>query len=509
MTPELIHLRTKGVRLLALLASMAALIIMVWSAAIGAPVLALAAAAIAALPIWLGLAGRADRMSCIMLGVTLPIFPALMLALAKGSGWLIDMHMVFFAVLAVLTILAEWRVIVAATATTAIHHLLFNFVAPAYVFPDGESLLRVVFHAVVVVLEAGVLALLCIRIERLIIGLGSEREVREAHEAQLQHERERIAKEQHEVLSALGERLEGLAAGNLAARLNSTFPPGYDQARQMLNAACTSLEKLVGGVATNADRVATGSRELREAAGSLATKTEEQAAQIETATRTATAVLNEFENQSRLWSETRATALTAKAEADRGTTVIAGTAEAMERIERSSAQIGEMIAFIDSIAFQTNLLALNAGVEAARAGEAGKGFAVVASEVRDLAQRSGDSATAIKELVHSSKAEVAAGVERVHELVALLAALVSRFSDIAGQIDTIAQGSDATLANIREVNASMVLLDRAIQQNAAMAEQSSAASMELLQTADDLNSQVASFSWSKEPERGETLARAA
>jgi methyl-accepting chemotaxis protein len=360
-----------------------------------------------------------------------------------------------------------------------------------------------------VVLEAGVLALLCIRIERLIIGLGSEREVREAHEAQLQHERERIAKEQHEVLSALGERLEGLAAGNLAARLNSTFPPGYDQARQMLNAACTSLEKLVGGVATNADRVATGSRELREAAGSLATKTEEQAAQIETATRTATAVLNEFENQSRLWSETRATALTAKAEADRGTTVIAGTAEAMERIERSSAQIGEMIAFIDSIAFQTNLLALNAGVEAARAGEAGKGFAVVASEVRDLAQRSGDSATAIKELVHSSKAEVAAGVERVHELVALLAALVSRFSDIAGQIDTIAQGSDATLANIREVNASMVLLDRAIQQNAAMAEQSSAASMELLQTADDLNSQVASFSWSKEPERGETLARAA
>lgn len=495
MNLELNDLRTKGVQLLGGLAAIAGLIQLAAGMVVGTPVLALGAVLVAGLPVWFGLAGRGDYVARLILGASLPLFPALAVAMAKGSGWTIDMHMLFFGTLAVLTILADWRVIIAATLTTAVHHLLLNFIAPTYVFPEGANLLRVMFHAAVVVLESGILILLCLRIEALLAGLAKAHEEQMAKDALLNEERERVATEQREVLSALGDRLRTLAEGDLAARLTRPFPSDYDQARQMLNSACTALEQLVGGVAINADRVATGSRELREAAGSLASKTEEHAAHIENAARTASEMLTAFELQSRQWDETRSTALTAKTEADRGTAVIAGAATAMERIEQSSAKIGEMIAFIDSIAFQTNLLALNAGVEAARAGEAGKGFAVVASEVRDLAQRSADSATAIKDLVRSSKDEVAAGVEQVQELVSLLAALVTRFSDIAGQIDTIAQGSQDNLEDIRQVSAAMVLLDQAVQQNAAMAEQSSAASMELLQTASDLNGQVSHFTW--------------
>jgi methyl-accepting chemotaxis protein len=497
MTFELDALRTKGVQLLGMIAAAAGAILLVIGLIEGAALLGLGAVAIAAMPVWFALNRRGDRFACVMVGATFPLFPALAVALSKGTGWTLDSHMLFFATLAVLAILADWRVILAATVTTAVHHLLLNFVAPLYVFPDGANLLRVVFHAVVVVLEASVLVLLAMRIEGLLIGLKQAHEEQVAKDAQISAERERVAAEQREVLGALGERLAALAEGNLAARLTRPFPADYDQARQMLNAACTALESLVGGVANNADRVACGSQELREASASLASKTEEHAAQIESAARTASAMLDTFEQQSQRWDDTRDTALQAKSEADRGTTAIAGAAEAMERIERSSGQIGEMIAFIDSIAFQTNLLALNAGVEAARAGEAGKGFAVVASEVRDLAQRSADSATAIKQLVHASKAEVASGVQQVQELVTLLAALVGRFSEIAGQIDTIAQGSQDTLANIRQVSAAMVLLDYAVQQNAAMAEQSAAASMELLHTASDLNDQVANFTWTR------------
>lgn len=490
---ELNRLRQQGVQLLGGLAAVTATILLVWSLIAGVPIYGFAALALAALPILFAVSGRADSLARIALGASFPLFPALMLALAKGTGWLLDMHMVFFAFLAVLAIMADWRVILAATATTAIHHLALNFIAPAYVFPDGASLLRVLFHALIVVVEAGVLVMLCTRLENLITGLMEAREKQAEQDARVTAERERIAAEQNEVLSAMSDRLRALSNGDLATQLHAPFPDQYEPARDMLNSSCLELDRLVGSVAINADRVTTGSREMREASIDLASKTEEQSASIENVSRTTADLLRQFQDNSQMWSETRETALEAKRDADRGTAVIAGAAEAMERIESSSAQIDEMIAFIDSIAFQTNLLALNAGVEAARAGEAGKGFAVVANEVRELAQRSGDSATAIKELIRTSKTEVSTGVDKVQEMVTLLGSVVKRFTEIADQIDNIANRSDQTLSGIEQINEAMALLDRAMQQNAAMAEQTSAASVELLQSADALKTHVSRF----------------
>jgi methyl-accepting chemotaxis protein len=134
---------------------------------------------------------------------------------------------------------------------------------------------------------------------------------------------------------------------------------------------------------------------------------------------------------------------------------------------------------------------------------------VVASEVRELARRSAQSASAIKQLIANSKSEVAIGVDRVQELVALLASLVGRFSDIAAQVDRIALGSDATLSSIRQIDEAMSLLDRAMQQNAAMAEQTSAAAVELMRSADGLNNEVARFSHSGAAPAAAPYARAA
>jgi methyl-accepting chemotaxis protein len=490
---EMRDLRETGIRVIGILAGVIGAMLVVWGLAGGAPMVALAAGLLTPAPLRFAQTRRADPAARIVMAVTYPMLAGLMLAMASTTGWMIDMHMVFFAFLAVLAALADWRVIVVGTLVTALHHLLLNFVAPAYVFPDGADLARVVFHAVIVLIEAAVLIVLCRRLETLIRNLMAARRAEAALEARRTADREALAKDQRLVLSGLSERLRALAAGDLSDRLHTPFPGEFDKARVLLNDSCAALDQLVSAVALTADRVATGANELREASSDLAGKTEQQTAAIETAARTAGTLLHDIEAQAGLWSATRSTALEAKADADRGTDDIAAAAEAITQIEASSAQIGEMIGFIDTIAFQTNLLALNAGVEAARAGEAGKGFAVVAGEVRELAQRSAESATAIKQLVASSKDEVAVGVARVQHLVNLLASLVARFSDIAGQIDTIASGSQSAVESIRQIDAAMTLLDRGMQQNAAMAEQASAASVELLRNAEDLRTEVSRF----------------
>jgi methyl-accepting chemotaxis protein len=487
------QLRENAVRLIGALACVVAAIIAVWGMIGGAPVIAISALLLVAAPAWFALQRRSDPIARLSLAVTYPMLAGLLLAMASTSSWLVDMHMVFFAFLAVLAALADWRVIIVGTVVTAVHHLLLNFVAPAYVFPDGADLARVVFHAVVVLIEAGVLVFLCRQFEMLIRQSMEARAAQIALDAERNAEREAIASEQRLVLAGLSERLSSLAAGDLASQIKTPFPGDYDRARALLNESCGALDQLVGSVALTADQVANGAQELREASSDLASKTEQQTAAIETVARTTAELLRDAAAQAQLWGATRTTALEAKADADRGAVDISGAAEAMTRIEASSAEIGEMIGFIDTIAFQTNLLALNAGVEAARAGEAGKGFAVVAGEVRELAQRSAQSASAIKQLVANSKGEVAVGVERVQQLVTLLASLVGRFSDIAEQVEQIAQGSQGAVDAIGQINAAMGLLDRAMQQNAAMAEQTSAASVELLRSAADLNGQVARF----------------
>lgn len=505
---EMRDLRETGICVIGILAGVIGAVLVIWGLVGGAPLVALAAALLMPAPLRFAQTRRADPVARVVMAVTYPMLAALMLAMASTTGWIIDMHMVFFAFLAVLAALADWRVIVVGTLVTALHHLLLNFVAPTYVFPDGADLMRVVFHAVIVLIEAAVLIVLCRQFEVLIRNLMEARRAEAALDARRNADREARAADQRLVLNGLSERLRALAAGDLSHRLHTPFPGEFDQARILLNDSCAELDQLVSAVVLTADRVATGSHELREASGDLAAKTEQQTAAIETAARTAGTLLNDIEAQAGLWSATRATALEAKADADRGTDDIAAAAEAITRIEASSAEIGEMIGFIDTIAFQTNLLALNAGVEAARAGEAGKGFAVVAGEVRELAQRSAESATAIKQLVASSKEEVATGVARVQQLVRLLASLVARFSDIAGQVDTIASGSEGTLEAIRQIDAAMTMLDRGMQQNAAMAEQTSAASVELLRSAEDLRTEVSRFRH-QEAGSAQSLSRAA
>jgi methyl-accepting chemotaxis protein len=176
-----------------------------------------------------------------------------------------------------------------------------------------------------------------------------------------------------------------------------------------------------------------------------------------------------------------------------GGQVVRNAVTAMDAIEKSSQEIGQIVTVIDGIAFQTNLLALNAGVEAARAGESGKGFAVVANEVRALAQRSADAAKDIKALITTSSGQVSQGVRLVGEAGEMFERIVGNIGDINGSIEQIATGTETQAGNLQQVSLAVGDMDRMTQQNAAMVEESTAASRSLASEADELAGLVSRF----------------
>jgi len=171
----------------------------------------------------------------------------------------------------------------------------------------------------------------------------------------------------------------------------------------------------------------------------------------------------------------------------------------MGEITQSSRKIADITGVIDGIAFQTNILALNAAVEAARAGEQGRGFAVVAAEVRSLAHRSAEAAKEIKQLIDASVDRVGSGARQVQaagDTMLEIVHSVQRVNQIMGEMASTAAAQSTDIAR---VNTAVVELDQLTQQNAALVEQSAAASESLRDQADTLAQAVVAFKLQSTP----------
>jgi methyl-accepting chemotaxis protein len=422
---------------------------------VGLPVTLIAAAAYAL--------ARGTMLSRVVMPVAAMAIVGLHIQLARGT---LEFHFGVFVTLAILLVYRDWRPVVVAAATIAVHHVVFDRLqaagAPVYCTPTADFL-KVMVHAGYVVVQTALEVGIALQMAR------SERQGQELGHL--------VSQIDHDGRIALD--LKHLAATTPAARALQAVLARIDTTVCEVQASASNCN-------TASQEIATGNQDLSQRTERTASSLQQIASSMEQLTGTVRQTADSARTANQL-------AATASGAAGKGGDVVSQVVSTMDEISASSRQIGEIIGTIDGIAFQTNILALNAAVEAARAGEQGRGFAVVAGEVRSLAQRSADAAREIKALIGNSVDRVEAGSRLVGEAGASMqdiVASVQRVSDIIGEISMAANEQSTGLVS---VNTSVNQLDQMTQQNAALVEQSAAAAESLREQAGRLTDVVRVF----------------
>lgn len=473
-------------------------------------------------------------------------------AALAGHRWQIDSHMFFFAVLACMMVLGDWRVVVAAAATIVVHHLSLSVLVPSMIYPSdslAENIPRTLLHGLVVAIETSALVLairtrnrldqqaalarenLAAKVEEAerarVLAEETSREAEiakgaaedssraanealtradeeaerariadenlRATEAAEREDRERRAEQQQQVFRSLSGALGAMSNGNLNTKIQEAFPEEYEALRQDFNHAVDRIADLVSALVESSGAIRSESANLNSAATEMSRRTESQAASLEETAAAITELASSVENSSSGARDAAQTVVHARDRSDAGAKVVQSTIDAMTEIAESSKKISQITNVIDDIAFQTNLLALNAGVEAARAGEAGRGFSVVASEVRALAQRSSESAKEISELLSASTRQVENGVQLAHDSGEVLTEIGGMVQKLDGLVVSIADTSAQQTSTLSEISTAVNRLDQVTQQNAAMFEETTAAVSSLTAQAEVLDENTGKF----------------
>lgn len=299
--------------------------------------------------------------------------------------------------------------------------------------------------------------------------------------------------ERKRIVGVLSEKLNAMAGGNLDDPIEGFFAEAYKGIRMDFNQAQAALRDLIYAVVNSADAIHRSANEVNEAAANLSERTARQAATLEETAAALQRTNSGIQSSSDLAQETNSEVALARQNVTRNRELVESAVEAMGQIQTSFAEVANITALIQNIAFQTNILALNAGVEATRAGEAGKGFIVVANEVRALAQRSSEAVTAIQALMVKSETSISDGSQRVVSSGNALKEMIEIIDRVSDRVEKFAASSKVQAVHLGEVNTALADLERDTQKNAAMAEQSSAASELLRQEVELLTERTAMF----------------
>jgi methyl-accepting chemotaxis protein len=290
--------------------------------------------------------------------------------------------------------------------------------------------------------------------------------------------------------SVASDALAALADGNLAVKIPAAAEGSLLHSLKRL---AEELQLMLGDIHHATQSISVASGEIAAGNQDLSQRTEQTASNLQRTASNMAHLTSAVRHSADAARQANQLAASAAEVAARGGHVVGQVVSTMNDINHSSKKIADIIGVIDGIAFQTNILALNAAVEAARAGEQGRGFAVVASEVRSLASRSAEAAREIKALISASVAKVDAGSQLVVAAGSTMDEIVGSVRKVGDIIGEITSASAEQSEGIAEINAAMGQLDGMTQQNAALVEESAAASESLKGQTQLLSHAVAVF----------------
>lgn len=383
-----------------------------------------------------------------------------------GHPYQSDMHMYFFAMLAVLAGWLDWRIFVPATVAIATHHLLLSLLQPAGVFPNGNDIGRVLLHGTIVVVQSAALSWL-------VWSLRQSLEISEIERRQADAARE--------------------IADEARRHVAETTAKAASERQRILHGVANDFEHAIAGIARD---VIGSVQSLRAASQQM------KSGAVEVLRRSTAASQSSRQTSSNVVAVTQVTSELAQsfAEVDRqvaesarivgAATLQAGNVlHTVGDLSRKADEIGNIAGVISTIAKHTNLLALNASIEAARLGRSGGGFTIVAQEIKSLANQTWSATEEIQgqiEAIHRSGSEAIAAIDVMNQTIGSL-------NQISGAVATVVEQQNAATAgiaaNIRQAADETVAAASHIDIVSRVAAETDEAASHIAQSADQLSLQ--------------------
>jgi methyl-accepting chemotaxis protein len=443
------------------------------AAAVGLP-----AAILSSVFAWLRAGTRLTR---IVIAAASMVFSALLIQQTHG---MIEMHFSVFVLMAFLFCYRDWAPIVTAAGVIAVHHLCFNYLQqwgyPAYVFAHRTGLDMVLIHAAFVVFQAGILIYM------------AELARKEALQA------EEVNKVAHQL-----RVIHGVVDVSVhCADARSAFAKGFNEFMERVRQLLYAIASNAGTLESSSAALLTSSKQMRSAAEEGLTRADSASAAAQQVTSNLQTVAIATEEMTSSIKEIAKSSNEAAKIAASAVKTAETTNATVVKLGASSAEIGQVIKVITSIAQQTNLLALNATIEAARAGEAGKGFAVVANEVKELAKETAKATEDISQKIEAIQGDTRGAVEAI----AQISQVIGQINDISNTIASAVEEQTAVTNEIarnvteaanggRQVAENITSVATAAKNTSSGASDTQTASSELARMAAELQKLVSQFKY--------------